>query len=75
MHVAPGVLHLHEMGDDFVQQALPLMLGADGKAPQGGTKAAARGDDFIVTVPHGADVVQIAVPGDTFLLQQCVDLR
>ena len=74
VHIAPGVLHLHQMGDDLIQQPLPLMLGADGEAPQGTAKAAARGNNFVVTVPHGADVVQIAVPGDTLFLQQRVNL-
>ena len=62
------------MGDDLVQQSLALMLGADGKAPQGRAEAASRGDCFPVFVLHGANVVQIPVPGDPFLLKQLIDL-
>ncbi len=73
MGIAPGVLDLHQMGDDLVQKALPLMILADGKAPQGAAKAAACGDDFILVIPHGADIVQVPVPGDTLPPQQRVD--
>lgn len=50
------------------------MFGTDGKAPQGGAEAASCGDDLSVFVLHGADIVQIAVPGDPLLLQQRINL-
>ena len=72
--VAPAELHLHQVGDDLIEQPLALVVRADGEAPQGRAEAAAGGDDGIIFIPHGADIVQIAVPGDALLLQQSVNL-
>ena len=74
VEISSRLLHLHQMGDDLIEQPLAPMLGADGEAPQGWAKAAARGNDFVICVPHGADVIQIAVPGDALILQQRVNL-
>ena len=67
MEVAPGALHLNEVGDDLVEQALALMVAADGKAP-------ARADDVVILIEHGTDIIQIAVPADALFLQKDVDL-
>ena len=74
VEVAPGALHLNEVGDDLVEQALALMVAADGKAPQGVAKAAARADDVVILIEHGTDIIQIAVPADALFLQKGVDL-
>ena len=74
MQIPPRTLHLDEVGDDLVQQALALMGTADRKAPQGVAEAAARADDIVLLIEHGADVVQIAVAADALLLQQRIDL-
>ena len=74
MQIAPGTLHLDEMGDDLVQQSLPLMGAADGKAPQGVAEAAAGADDIPLLIEHGADVVEISVAPDALLFQQCIHL-
>ena len=74
MEVAPGALHLNEVGDDLVEQALALMVAADGKAPQGVAEAAARADDVVILIEHGTDIIQIAVPADALFLQKDVDL-
>ena len=55
--VPPCHLYLHQVGNDFVQQALPLVLPAHREAAQGTAKAAAGGDDLVVFIPHGADVI------------------
>ena len=73
MHVAARALHLDEVGDDLVQQAFALMRAADRKAPQGVAKTAARADDVIVFVEHGADIVEVSVAADALLIQQFVD--
>ena len=74
VEVAPGALHLNEVGDDLVEQALALMVAADGKAPQGVAKAAARADDVVILIEHSTDIIQIAVPADALFLQKGVDL-
>ena len=74
VEVAPGALHLNEVGDDLVEQAFALMVAADGKAPQGVAKAAARADDVVILIEHGTDIIQIAVPADALFLQKGVDL-
>ena len=33
MQISPGLLHLHQVGNDFVEQSLALMLPAHGEAP------------------------------------------
>ena len=70
--VAPAQLVLHQMGDDLVEEPLPLVVRADGKAPEGIAEAAARGNDLPILVQHGADIVQIGVPGNALSVQQCV---
>ena len=74
VEISSRLLHLHQVGDNLIEQPLAPMLGADGEAPQGRAKAAARGNDFVICVPHGADVVQMGVPGDALILQQRVNL-
>ncbi len=44
------------------------MVFADSKAAEGVGKAASGGDDFIVFVVHGADVIQVGIPADSFLV-------
>ena len=68
-------LDLHQVGDELVQQPLPLVFPADGKAAQRVSKAASGGNHTAVAVVHGADIVQVGVPADALLLQQAVDLR
>ena len=74
MQIPPRTLDLDEVGDDLVQQPLALMGAADRKAPQRVAKAAARADDVVIVVVHGADVVKVTVPADALLFQQGVDL-
>ena len=65
---------LHQVGDDLVQQALPLVGVVHGKAPQGGAKEAAGGGQVVILVKQPAGVVQVAVQRNALLLQQGADL-
>ena len=62
------------MGDDLVQQALPLVGTVHGEAPQGGAEETAGGGQLVVLVEQTAGIVQIAVQGDALLLQKGADL-
>ena len=73
MQIAALVLHLHQMGDDLVEQSLPLMGGGHRKAVQCVAKAASGADDVAVLVKHGTGVIQMTVAGDAFGSQKFVD--
>ena len=74
MGVSPLRLHLHQVGDDLVEQALPLPAAGHRQTTDGVPKAAAGGGQVPVLVKQAAGVVQIAVPADALLLQEGVHL-
>ena len=64
---------LHQVGDDLVEQALPLVGRVDGEAAQGGAEGRARGDGLALLVEDGAGIVQVLVQGDVHLFQKRLD--
>ena len=67
-------LALDQMGNDFVHQAFPLMVVIHRHAAQGISKAAAGGYGVVILVKHDTGIIQIGIPADSFLLQQCIHL-
>ena len=68
------LLHLQEMGNDFVHKSFSLMFAADSQTAERISKAAAGGDDMAIFIVHAAGVIQVAVAADSLRSEKCVNL-
>ena len=74
MRMAAAALHVHQVGDDFVEQPFALVAVVHGETAQRIAEAAPRGDHPVIVVVHGGDVVEIGVALDALLTKESVDL-
>lgn len=68
MQVAPAILDIYQVSNDLVQQSFPLMGAADCKAAQGIGKTASGGNDLIIFIEHGTDIIKIRISLNALLL-------
>ena len=61
MEVAPFILVLYQVGNDFIHQPFSLVMMVHGHAAQGVAETAAGGNGMVVIIEHHTGIIQVGI--------------